>query len=54
MIIAFAILETSPTYCNFFKPQTFSRLHIITLIIKAMQEALQGVAGSVILLFYRS
>jgi hypothetical protein len=52
MIIAFAILETSPVYFDYFKPKVFSRLHLITLIGKGLQEALQGLAGSIILLFY--
>ena len=52
MIIAFAILETSPVYFDYFKPKVFSRLHLITLMGKGLQEALQGLAGSIILLFY--
>jgi len=52
MIIAFAILETSPLYFDFFKPKTFPRTHLLTLIAKGMQEALQGLAGSLILLFF--
>ena len=52
MIIAFAILETSPVYYDFFKPKTFSRLHLITLMVKGFQELLQGLTGSVILLFF--
>ena len=52
MIIAFAILETSPHYFDFFKPKAFSRFHLFTLIAKGMQDALQGIAGSFILLFY--
>ncbi len=52
MIIAFAILETSPLYFDYFKPKVFSRLHIIKLGIKGLQEAAQGILGSIILLFY--
>ena len=52
MIIAFAILETSPHYFDFFKPKALSRIHLLTLIGKGMQDALQGLAGSIILLFY--
>lgn len=52
MIIAFAILETSPAYYNFFKPKTFSRVHLITLVFKGLQEVLQALTGSLILLFY--
>jgi hypothetical protein len=49
MVIAFAILETSPVYFEFFKPKVFSRWHIFTLIAKGIQEAFQAVAGSIIL-----
>ena len=52
MIIAFAILETSPAYFDFFKPKAFSRFHLLTLMVKGLQEALQGLAGSLILLFF--
>jgi hypothetical protein len=52
MIIAFAILETSPVYFDYFKPKVFSRLHLITLMGKGLQEGLQGLAGGIILLFY--
>ncbi len=52
MIIAFAILETSPLYFDYFRPKVFSRTHLFTLMLKGLQEALQGVAGSIILLFY--
>jgi hypothetical protein len=52
MIIAFAILETSPVYFDFFKPRAFAKFHLITLAFKGLQEAMQGLAGSVILLFY--
>ena len=52
MIIAFAILETSPQYFDFFKPKTYGRIHLLTLMAKGMQEALQGLAGGLILLFF--
>lgn len=52
MIIAFAILETSPLYFDFFKPKTFPRTHLFTLMVKGMQETLQGLAGRLILLFF--
>ncbi len=52
MIIAFAILETSPLYFDFFKPKTFSRFHLLTLMAKGVQDGLQGLAGSLILLFF--
>ena len=52
MIIGFAILETSPLYFNYFRPRVFSRAHLLTLMAKGLQEALQGIAGSFILLFY--
>ena len=52
MIIAFAILETSPLFFDFFKPKVFSRFHLLTLMVKGLQEALQGLAGSLILLFF--
>jgi len=50
MVIAFAILETSPVYYEFFKPKTFSRGHIFTLFAKGIQEAFQAIAGSIILI----
>ena len=50
MVIAFAILETSPVYFDFFRPKAFSRFHIFTLAAKAALEALQGIAGSLILM----
>ena len=52
MIIAFAILETSPLYFDFFRPKTFSRAHLLTLMAKGLQDGLQGLAGSLILLFF--
>ena len=50
MVIAFAILETSPLYFDFFKPKTFSPFHIFVLGAKGVQEVLQAVAGSLILI----
>jgi hypothetical protein len=52
MIIAFAILETSPFYFDFFRPKTFPRIHLFTLIAKGILEGMQGLAGSFILLFF--
>ena len=52
MILAFAILETSPVYYDFFKPKTFSRLHLITLMAEGLLELGQGLTGSLILLFF--
>jgi len=52
MIIAFAILETSPLYYDYFKPRIFSRTHLFTLMVKGLQEVLQGLTGGIILLFY--
>lgn len=52
MIIAFAILETSPLYYDFFRPKAFSRFHLLTLIAKGMLEGLQALAGSIILIFF--
>ena len=50
MVIAFAILETSPVYFEFFRPKVFSGSHLLLLFAKGVQEAFQVVAGSIILI----
>jgi hypothetical protein len=45
----FAILETSPEYCDYFLPQAFGPLYVVNVVFAGARAALAALTGLVVL-----